>query len=132
LRAAALAEQQDVPKVVSSVREAVLARLRGMLGEVAVDNYRKVTEVFDGWAAKFATTAQHADLDADGAETGRRPVIVMSRDAAIPRLHRTLVAPCIAMSRGLASEVVVEPDTDPVPGVPQSASTLSKASRSQS
>ena len=47
-------------------------------------------------------------------EIGRRPVIVMSRDAAIPRLRRTLVAPCTTTIRGLASEVVLEPDVDPV------------------
>jgi mRNA interferase MazF len=39
----------------------------------------------------------------------------MSRDAAIPRLRRTLVAPCTTTIRGLASEVVLDPDTDPVP-----------------
>jgi mRNA interferase MazF len=39
----------------------------------------------------------------------------MSRDAAIPRLRRTLVAPCTTTIRGLASEVVLEPDTDPIP-----------------
>jgi mRNA interferase MazF len=48
-------------------------------------------------------------------EIGRRPVVVISRDAAIPRLRRTLVAPCTTTIRGLASEVVLEPDTDPVP-----------------
>lgn len=49
------------------------------------------------------------------AEVGRRPVVVLSRDAAIPRLRRTLVAPCTTTIRGLASEVVLEPDLDPVP-----------------
>lgn len=48
-------------------------------------------------------------------EIGRRPVVVLSRDAAIPRLRRTLVAPCTTNVRGLASEVVLEPGTDPVP-----------------
>jgi mRNA interferase MazF len=43
------------------------------------------------------------------AETGRRPVVVLSRDAAIPRLRRTLVAPCTTTVRGLASEVVLDP-----------------------
>jgi mRNA interferase MazF len=47
-------------------------------------------------------------------EIGRRPVVVMSRDAAIPRLRRTLVAPCTTTIRGLASEVVLEPDEDPI------------------
>jgi mRNA interferase MazF len=46
---------------------------------------------------------------------GRRPVVVLSRDAAIPRLKRTLIAPCTTTIRGLASEVVVEPGSDPVP-----------------
>jgi mRNA interferase MazF len=48
-------------------------------------------------------------------EVGRRPVVVLSRDAAIPRLGRTLVAPCTTTVRGLASEVVLEPGDDPVP-----------------
>ena len=48
-------------------------------------------------------------------EIGRRPVVVLTRDAAIPRLRRTLVAPCTTNVRGLASEVVLEPETDPVP-----------------
>ena len=49
------------------------------------------------------------------AEIGRRPVVVLSRDAAIPRLRRALVAPCTTTVRGLASEVVLDPSTDPVP-----------------
>jgi mRNA interferase MazF len=48
-------------------------------------------------------------------EIGRRPVVVLSRDAAIPRLRRVLVAPCTTTIRGLASEVVLEPGPDPVP-----------------
>jgi mRNA interferase MazF len=46
---------------------------------------------------------------------GRRPVVVLSRDAAIPRLRRTLIGPCTTTVRGLASEVVLEPGEDPVP-----------------
>ncbi len=46
---------------------------------------------------------------------GRRPVVVLSRDAAIPRLRRTLVAPCTTNVRGLPSEVVLEPGEDAVP-----------------
>jgi mRNA interferase MazF len=46
---------------------------------------------------------------------GRRPVVVLSRDAAIPRLRRTLVAPCTTTIRGLISEVVLEHGHDPVP-----------------
>jgi mRNA interferase MazF len=49
------------------------------------------------------------------ADIGRRPVVVLTRDAAIPRLRRTLVAPCTTNVRGLASEVALEPNTDPVP-----------------
>jgi mRNA interferase MazF len=49
------------------------------------------------------------------AEIGRRPVVVLSRDAAIPRLRRALVAPCTTTIRGLASEVVLDPGTDPIP-----------------
>jgi mRNA interferase MazF len=48
-------------------------------------------------------------------EIGRRPVVVLSRDAAIPRLRRTLVAPCTTTVRELPSEVVLEPGEDPVP-----------------
>ncbi|HEY5012284.1 MAG TPA: type II toxin-antitoxin system PemK/MazF family toxin [Acidimicrobiia bacterium] len=45
---------------------------------------------------------------------GRRPVVVLSRDAAIPRLRRALVAPCTTTVRFLASEVVLDPDEDPI------------------
>lgn len=48
-------------------------------------------------------------------EIGRRPVVVLTRDVAIPRLRRTLVAPCTTTIRGLASEVVLEPGDDPIP-----------------
>ena len=47
--------------------------------------------------------------------SGRRPVVVLSRDAAIPRLRRALIAPCTTTIRGLASEVVLDPAEDPVP-----------------
>jgi len=49
------------------------------------------------------------------ADFGRRPVVVLSRDVAIPRLRRALVAPCTTTVRGLPSEVVLEPSDDPVP-----------------
>jgi len=49
------------------------------------------------------------------AEVGRRPVVVLSRDAAIPRLRRTLIGPCTTTIRGLPSEVLLEPGEDPVP-----------------
>jgi mRNA interferase MazF len=48
-------------------------------------------------------------------DVGRRPVVVLSRDAAVPRLRRALVAPCTTTVRGLPSEVVLEPGDDPVP-----------------
>lgn len=48
-------------------------------------------------------------------EVGRRPVVVLSRDAAIPRLGRALIAPCTTTIRGLASEVGLEPGEDPIP-----------------
>lgn len=51
-----------------------------------------------------------ADLD----EAGARPVVVVSRDAAIAGRRRTLVAPCSTVVRGLPSEVVLEPGEDPV------------------
>ena len=45
---------------------------------------------------------------------GRRPVVVLSRDAAIPRLRRALVAPCTTTIRSLPSEVVLQPRDDPI------------------
>ncbi len=42
-------------------------------------------------------------------------MVVLSREAAIPRLRRALVAPCTTNLRGLASEVILEPGEDPVP-----------------
>ena len=47
-------------------------------------------------------------------EIGRRPVVVLSRDTAIPRLRRALVAPCTTTIRGLPSEVVLEPGDNPI------------------
>jgi mRNA interferase MazF len=46
---------------------------------------------------------------------GRRPVVVLSRDVAIPRLGRALVAPCTTTIRSLPSEVVLDPAEEPVP-----------------
>lgn len=51
-----------------------------------------------------------ADLDGVGA----RPVVVLSRDAAIGGRRRSVVAPCSTVIRGLASEVVLEPGDHPV------------------
>lgn len=49
------------------------------------------------------------------AEIGRRPVVVLSRDAVIPRHRRALIAPCTTTIRNLASELLLEPGDDPVP-----------------
>jgi mRNA interferase MazF len=49
------------------------------------------------------------------ADIGRRPVVVLSRDAVIPRHRRALVAPCTTTIRSLPSEVLLEPGEDPVP-----------------
>jgi len=48
-------------------------------------------------------------------QVGRRPVVVLSRDAAIERLRRVVVGPCTTTIRGLPSEVLLEPGDDPVP-----------------
>ena len=48
-------------------------------------------------------------------DVGRRPVVVLSRNEVIPRLGRAMVAPCTTTIRGLRSEVLLEPDADPVP-----------------
>lgn len=48
-------------------------------------------------------------------EVARRPVVVLSRDVAIPRLRRTLIGPCTTTIRGIASEVLLEPGEDPIP-----------------
>ena len=50
-------------------------------------------------------------------EISRRPVVVLSRAVAIPRLRRSVVAPCTTNIRGLPSEVVLEPAEDPIPTV---------------
>jgi mRNA interferase MazF len=48
-------------------------------------------------------------------DVGRRPVVVLARDAAIDRRRRAIVGPCTTTIRGLESEVVLEPGDDPVP-----------------
>lgn len=48
---------------------------------------------------------------------GRRPVVVLSRDAALDRLRTAMVAPCTTTIRGLPSEIVLDPGDDPVPAV---------------
>ncbi len=49
------------------------------------------------------------------AAVGRRPVVVLSRDAAIPRLRRALIGPCTTTIRNIPSEVLLEPGEDPIP-----------------
>jgi mRNA interferase MazF len=48
-------------------------------------------------------------------EIGIRPVVVLSRNEAIEGRRKTIVAPCTTTLRGLASEVLLEPEEDPVP-----------------
>lgn len=48
-------------------------------------------------------------------EGHRRPVVVLSRDTAIPRLRRAIVGPCTTTIRGIPSEVLLEPNKDPIP-----------------
>jgi len=47
-------------------------------------------------------------------DIGRRPVVVLLRDAALDRLADAVIAPCTTTIRGLWSEVVLEPGDDPV------------------
>lgn len=51
---------------------------------------------------------------ADLEEVGSRPVVVVSRDAAIAARRRALVAPCSTIVRRLPSEVLLEPGAEPV------------------
>ena len=48
-------------------------------------------------------------------DIGRRPVVVMSRDAAIRGRGLALVAPCSTRRRGLPSEVELHAPEHPVP-----------------
>lgn len=50
-------------------------------------------------------------------EVPRRPVVVLSRTAAIARMHRCIIAPCTTTVRGIATEVLLEPGDDPIPRV---------------
>ena len=47
-------------------------------------------------------------------DIGRRPVVVLSRDAAIPLRRLALVAPCTTNRRAIDSQVPLEPGEDPV------------------
>ena len=48
-------------------------------------------------------------------DVGGRPVVVISRDAAIRGRRRTMIAACSTLVRGLPSELLLEPGDDPVP-----------------
>jgi mRNA interferase MazF len=48
-------------------------------------------------------------------DAGHRPVVVLSRTRAIPRMRRVMVAPCTTTIRGLDTEVHLGPHDDPVP-----------------
>lgn len=48
-------------------------------------------------------------------DIGRRPVVVISRTAAIRARRLAMVAPCTTTVRDLTSEVALEPGVDPVP-----------------
>lgn len=48
-------------------------------------------------------------------ETGRRPVVVLSRSVAISARRRAMVAPCTTTVRGLPSEVELDTRQEPVP-----------------
>jgi len=50
-------------------------------------------------------------------DIGRRPMVVLTRDAAIQRMGRVVAAPCTTNIRGLPTEVLLEPGEDPVPQV---------------
>lgn len=52
---------------------------------------------------------------AEAPHVSRRPVVVLSRDAAVRGLRRALVAPCTTVVRHLPSEVGLDPVGDPVP-----------------
>ncbi len=42
-------------------------------------------------------------------------MVVLSRDAAIPRLRRVLIGPCTTTIRNIPTEVLLEPPDDPIP-----------------
>ncbi len=48
-------------------------------------------------------------------DVGRRPVVVLSRTAAVKARRQAVVAPCTTTLRALDSEVHLDPATDPVP-----------------
>src|SRR5262249_5892862 len=48
-------------------------------------------------------------------DVARRPVVVLSRDAAIPRLRRALIGPCTTTIRGIPTEEPLDPTEDPIP-----------------
>ena len=68
-----------------------------------------------GWRLMTELPARGEVWWCEMAGIGRRPVVVLSRDAVIPRHRRALIAPCTTTIRSLPSEVLLEPGQDPVP-----------------
>jgi mRNA interferase MazF len=64
-------------------------------------------------------------------EIARCPVVVLSRDAAIPRLRRALIGPCTTTVRGIPTEVLLESTQEPIPRTSVVNLVQSKASRSE-
>lgn len=61
-------------------------------------------------------TPQHGEVWwCEPPDIGRRPVVVLSREAAARGRGRAVIAPCTTVVRGLPSEVVLEAGRDPVP-----------------
>ena len=66
----------------------------------------------------MATAAQWGELWWwESPHAGTRPVVVLSRNAALRRLTSTIVAPCTTTVREIPTEVLLEPGDDPVPQV---------------
>ena len=53
----------------------------------------------------------------ESAHPGVRPVILLSRDAALDRLRTAIVAPCTTTIRGVPSEVLLELGEDPASAI---------------
>lgn len=50
-------------------------------------------------------------------DAGSRPVVVLSRNAAIHKLRRAMVAPCTSVIRDIPTEVLLDPQHEPIPRV---------------
>lgn len=70
----------------------------------------------DGRWRVVSPTVEHGDVWwCESPHFPRRPVVVLSRSAAVRGLGRAIVAPCTTTFRGLPSEVELDPRVDPVP-----------------